>query len=253
MPEVLSGSMPGLSVAQIQQTVGSDLGYSLSNSRFKNAVIGWTREVLREMQLHDPLLRRLVVVDAPFSTIASQDNYDVRLEEAEGGFGWVNCQQILALTIPSLSARPLEPLHLEQYRNRSYDTTTDSVPYAWVALDQFRIKIVPKPDIVYSGFGDYIQDVPEITADAAFIDWIRTWDAVLMTGVRAHAYQWQYTQQPSVWIPQYRIYEDRLAELKMMERTTPRRPNRAVVTRALRSRRFPRDNSADVRWGRRYY
>lgn len=249
MPEVLVGSMPGLTVAKATVTMADLLGISTNNNRFKNAVKGWLNDTLQDIQLHDPKMRRTIVHDAPWTTIPGVAVYDVRATVENGGFGWDNCFEVVALVSPDVSTRPLEPLSLAQYRQRSYIMSDAGPSYGWVLLDQFRVRVVPIPDQAYSGTGDYYQDIPEITDPAAKVDWPRAWDAVLMQGLKYRGLEWLYTNQPGLWAKAYAIYQDRIAKLKLAERTTARRPGAAVSVRALRSRRrIPHDNSTDSRY-----
>jgi hypothetical protein len=251
MPEVLSGTQPGYLVDDIIRVMADLLGYNTGNTRFSNACKDWINDTLREMQLADPHNRRTIVHDAPAAVIADTHTYDVRDTEENGGFGWDNCFEVLALVIPEISTRPLEPLSIDQYRNRSFIQADSGPPYGWVMIDQFRVRFVPTPSEGYTGAGDYVQDIPKITSGQAKIDWPRAWDSILSDGVKYRGMEWQYTEQPGVWKTKELIYRERIKDWKMHDASPKQRPRKVVVTRALRSNRAtPRDNSTDRRfWG----
>jgi hypothetical protein len=255
---VMSGTQGGQTVGTIILHMADLLGMSSSNNRLKNMVKRWINSIIQEIQIADPKMRRTMVTDADFNLIADTENYDVRDTEENGGFGWTNCFEVLSLNIPSLTDRPLEPLSMQQYRNRSYALQNSGPSYSWVLMDQFRVKIVPTPDQAYAGVGDYYQDIPDVTAGGDLtekVDWPRAWDAVLLAGVEWKGMQWQHADDPRAWEGYRGIYAGAdgkgglIGSLKMHERTTGRVPNKAIVTRAIRSRqRIPHDRSADIRW-----
>ena len=71
---------------------------------------------------------------------------------------------------------------------------------------------------------------------------------MLLEGCAAHALKYAYTDQVAVWTPQYALYEKMISKWKQHERTTSKRPHRAIQTRFLRSKRYiPHDRSTDIR------
>lgn len=249
MPEVLSGSQPGLTPLLAYTEMGSLLGEDPEDSVFRTMVDCWIRAIVQDIQLRYPQLRRTTVHDADFTVVPGQAEYDVRASVADGGFGWDNCWQIWMLTIPEVASRPLEPLHLLQWRDRSYLPGDQGPSYGWVWLDQFRIRLIPAPDQAYVGKGDYFQDIPVPNGNSSqTIDWPRAWDACFREGLEYRAFKWQHQQQPSIWMPQYRIYQTALGRLWNMDQSNPVMPRQAIHTRTLRHRRhIIRDRSTDTR------
>lgn len=247
MPQVMEGTQPGMTVNTLLTRLGGQLGFNPDNQRFANLAKGWINTAILEIQLADPLMRKTVVMDADFNLIAGTSEYNVTLDPPDGGFGWTNCLEVLALVLPDVSSRPLECLHRDQYRQRSYEQGHSGPSYAWVAVNQTTIKVVPDPDQAYAGKGDYVQNIPQITDGNHQVAWPPAWDTVLWNGALYYGMQWRYQNQPSAWKTQWNIYQKLISDMKTHERTTPRRPHKAVSTRRLRTRRIPHDNSTDYR------
>ncbi len=249
MPEVLSGSMPGVTVADAMQIAADHCGYRIENDRFRTMVLSWIKAVIQRISAAHPMLRRTVVIDAPFTLVAGTSLYDVRKPVADGGFGWDNCYQVLTMRLPEVSSRSLEPMKIDQWYNRTALNSDQGPSYGWVLVDQFRIKMVPTPDQAYEGTGDYTQDLPVITSDGQTLDWVRAFDVSFREGILFEADRWQYREQPALWKGSEKRFEALVAEIGSIERTTNRRPSKAVVTRSLLSRRrIVRDRSTDQRY-----
>jgi hypothetical protein len=153
------------------------------------------------------------------------------------------------LKFQELESRVLERVTPEQYRYRGVLSADAGPPSYYVALDQFRIRIVPTPDVAYAGVGDYQQDIPQIANDGDRVDWPRAWDIVLLEGAMYRGYKWRSEQDPT-WMRQYKVFTDKLDQLKVGENILTREPGKVVMTRSRRGSVIPHDNSADVR--RRY-
>jgi hypothetical protein len=252
MPEVLEGSQTGLTVNNIIVLLAQDVGYNVGNTRFQGKVKNWINETLRDIQIQDPKMRRTVVHEATGNTIAGVAEYDVRKDPADGGFGWTNCREVLSLLVPLLSDLPLERIGLERFRSRGEALgSVTGPPHSFVIIDGFRIRMDPTPDGIWALTGDYIQNIPSITAGSAQIDWPREWDQVLMEGVRAHAYRVIHKENPAVWKVQWDIYQGFIQEIRHGDVATAERPRRVILTRGIRGRRYiPHDNSTDIRRGR---
>ena len=249
MSQVLDGTQAALTLASIQMRMANLLGQNPNSNRFKNLVLEWCNDTIQEIQLSDPELRRTVVHEAPFNVTSGNNEYDVRDTVENGGFNWPNCFEVLSIVIPDISTRPLEPMTLNQWRNRSYILSDTGPPYGWVMLDQFRIKLVPTPSGDYEGVGDYKQNIPTFSDAGAYIDWPRPWDSVLLKGVKARGKEWHFDDQPGAYLPAWRIYQDAIDDMSLHDRQTNRVPRRAIVTRHQRSRRHvASDNSTDYRY-----
>lgn len=247
MPEVLTGTQPGITVGDIQRQMADLLGYRPDQSRFANASLDWINNTLLHIQLHDPLMRRTVVQGASFSLVANVAEYDVRADVGNGGFGWSNCKEVHRVRFSMDSSVGIEPVTLAQHRRREFMNAATGPTVSVVLLDQFRLLFVPTPDQAYDGFGDYSQDIPKITDAAAKVDWPRQWDVVLLEGVKWRGYQW-HSPSDSTWKACLQVYEGMLSSLGQNEKDTPVRRARAVLTRRMRratmgrspNDRFPR-------------
>lgn len=235
MPEVLSGNHPRLTVADIKRAAADHVGVSIENARFSTAVGDWIRDTIREMQLRWPQLRRVCVFDAPFTLLEGESDYDVRDTEANGGFGWDNCYQVLRLKVPALSDLPLEALTPDQYRERGYLAEDSGPCSAWVEIDQYRIRVVPTPDQDYAGLGEYSQLIPIPEDGSQGVDWLHPWDVVLLEGVLFRAFRWNNPANPAEWVSQQRLWRERLDEMWKSE-VSQVMSQQATVTRNLRSR-----------------
>jgi hypothetical protein len=241
----LGGAPPGLPVRALLQRLSANLGYQVGNARFRAAAITWIQDTLLEIQLCDPKMRRVLVMEAAFTLEAGTEMYDVR----QAPFSWSNCYAVESLKIPDLDDRVLESVTPEQFRNRGILVADAGPPVYYVKVDQFRVRIVPTPSEDFAGTGDYQQDIPQIANDEDRVDWPRAWDIVLLEGAMYRGYKWRSEQDPT-WTRQYQIFRDLLKSLKTTEAVMTRTPGKAVLTRS-RSRGFiPHDNSADVRWRR---
>ncbi len=241
----LGGARPGMDVQRVLRRLSDNLGYRPNNPRFRAAAVTWIQDTLLEIQLADPKLQRVYVMDAPFTLTAGTADYDVRVAP----FGWSNCFAVGMLKISELQNRVLEYVNPEQYRYRGVLAADAGPPTYCVKLDQFRIRIVPTPDVAYPGFGDYQQDIPQIANDEDRVDWPRAWDIVLLEGAMYRGYKWRSEQDPT-WMRQYKVFEDKLNQMRTGENMLAREPGRVVMTRSRRGSVIPHDNSADVR--RRY-
>ena len=241
----LGGAKPGMAVKGILQRLSDNLGYRVDNSRFRAAAVTWIQDTLLEIQLADPKMQRVFVLDAPFTLEAGTADYDVRLAP----FSWGNCYAVNMLKLADFQYRVVEKVTPEQYRYRGTIPADSGPPGYYVAIDQFRIRIVPTPDIAYTGTGDYQQDIPQIANDDDRVDWPRAWDIVLLEGAMYRGYKWRSEQDPT-WMRQYKVFTDKLDQLKVGENILTREPGKVVMTRSRRGSVIPHDNSADVR--RRY-
>jgi len=241
----LSGARPGIDVKGLLQRLSDNLGYRVANPRFHSAAITWIQDTLLDIQLADPKLQRVFVMDAPFTLQPGVSDYDVRYAP----FSWTNCYAVSMLKFADLQNRVIERITPEQYRYRGTLTTDSGPPVYFVALDQFRIRIVPTPNMAQTGTGDYQQDIPQIANDEERVDWPRAWDIVLLEGAMYRGYKWRSEQDPT-WMRQYKVFTDKLDQLKTAENILTREPGRVVMTRSRRGSVIPHDNSADVR--RRY-
>lgn len=241
----LGGPKPGIAVSGLLQRLSDNLGYRTDNSRFRSAAVTWIQDTLLEIQLADPKLQRVYVMDAPFTLTSGVSDYDVR----QFPFGWSNCFAIGLIKIPSFNNRVLEAVSPEQYRYRGVLAADQGPPDYIVKLDQFRIRFVPTPSSDYVGVGDYQQDIPQIQNPEDRVDWPRSWDIVLLEGAMYRGYKWRSEQDPT-WTRQYRVFQDLLDKLASGERVMVREPGKVVMTRSRRGTVIPHDNSADVR--RRY-
>lgn len=246
--QVLEGSQPGLSVGEIILRVCDSTGENPDSHRLRNRVKRSANSILLDIQLQDPGRRRTIVYDAEFTTIAGTAEYDVRRPVEDGGFGWDNCFRVIRLIPDSASGLEWECIDAPTHRNRGSIDSSPGFPGSWVALDDTRVKLVPAPDSVISGVGDYYQDIPQITEDDQKVDWPRAWDSVLMAGVMFEETRAQDGDNVQKWMANYGIYQERLAKLKTMERATPRRSRTMVNQRNLRNRRvFAAGNDVDIR------
>jgi hypothetical protein len=234
-----------MAVRGLLQRLSDNLGYRTTNPRFHAAAITWIQDTLLEIQLADPKMQRVYVMDATFTLTAGESDYDVR----EAPFGWSNCFAVGMLKVPELQNRVLEIVTPEQYRYRGVLAADSGPPTYCVRLDQFRLKIVPTPDTAITGVGDYQQDIPQIINDDDRVDWPRAWDIVLLEGAMYRGYKWRSEQDPT-WTRQYKVFLDKLEQLKTGENLMTREPGKVVMTRSRRGSQIPHDNSADVR--RRY-
>lgn len=246
MPEVLAGARNTVTLAELRTRMSNFLGFSPNDNRLKGMVLEWLNEVLMEIQLNDPQMRRLKVVDAESTVPSGATTIDVRDSEDDGGFGWDNCEEVALLLIPGLSSKPIEPLTQDQYRNRSYESGLTGGPYSVAFVDQFRIRFDKVPDQDYAIVGDYFQYLPKVTDQAGGVDFPSAWNAALVQGVKAKGTEWLHQVQPGAYQPHVNRFDAKLSELRENERVTPVRPTTAVSVRSLRGRRIPRDNSTDV-------
>lgn len=248
-PLVISGSQDGLTASAILQQVAGEVGRNPQNDRFRNLVLGWINEVIRRVQLVDSKLRHTTVHQATVTFKRGVVQYEVTDSIANGGFGWTNCHEVLLLIIPAFSNLPLETVDLEDFRQRwETQNTVEGPPHTWVPLSKTRVRIYPTPDADYVGEGDYLQEQPSITDFQQQVSWPRTWDQVLIEGVRYHAFRNYLKDQRGIIRDQKQVYDEHMVALQDDERVTPVRPGRAVVTRRLRSRRYVyNDNSTDAR------
>lgn len=224
--------------------LSDQLGYQVTNPRFRAAAITWIQDTLLEIQLADAKMRRTMVLGASFTTESGTSDYDVR----QLPFGWSNCYAVAMLRFTDLNDKCLESVTPEQYRNRGVLAAESGAPGYFVKLDQFRVRFVPTPDQVYAGEGDYQQDIPQIANDDDRVDWPRAWDIVLQEGTLYRGFRWRSEQDPT-WGAQRRVFRELLAELKSTEAVMLREPGKCVVLRTRTRSVIPHDNSADV--GRR--
>jgi hypothetical protein len=243
----LSGQQSGLTVETIIQQMATSLGHSPDNGRFRSYVLRWINEILLDIQLCDPLMRRTTVHDAAFNLVGGTDTYDVRTA-APAGFGWGNCYSILRFAIPSLGSRMFEPITLDQYRSRNFLAADQGPPGEVVILDGFRVRFVPTPDQAYAGKGDYVQDIPQLATPTDRVDWPKAWDVILQLGVRYLGYQAFDSANVGSWLGAQRMYEARRDELKATELAAPEMPGRCITVRSRRHPGILHDNSRDIRW-----
>jgi hypothetical protein len=241
----LSGATPGLAVKDTLRRLSDNLGYQVTNSRFRAAAVTWIQDTLLEIQLADPKMQRTYVMDAAATLEAGTSDYDVR----QAPFSWSNCFAVSGIKVPELQNRVLERVTPEQYRNRGVLSADSGPPSYFVQLDMFRIRFAPTPNTALSVVGDYLQNIPQIANDDERVDWPRAWDIVLLEGSLYRGYKWRSEQDPT-WTRQYRVFRDLLTELKNGENITAREPGKVVLTRSRRGSVIPHDNSADVRWQR---
>lgn len=241
----LGGIVPGLKVAALLKRLGDNLGYQQTNARFAASALTWIQDTLLEIQLADPLLRRVLVMDAPFTVVQGQGDYDVR----QAPFNWTNCYAVLSLKFSEFDDRPLEPVTPEQYRARGVLAADQGLPGFFVKVDQFRIRIVPDPDQAYVGVGDYQQDLPSVANPDDRVDWPRAWDIVLLEGAMFRGYRWR-SEQDGTWVKQRAVFRDLLGSMRTTEAVATRAPGKVVLTRMRHRVVVPHDNSADVRWRR---
>ena len=238
----LGGATPGIAVSGLLQRLGDNLGYNTTNPRFRAAMISCIQDTLMEIQLADPMLRRVLVMDAAFTLEAGTDTYDVR----QAPFSWTNCYAVNMLKFPELQDRVLEAVTPEQHRHRGVLAGDEGEPTYFVKLDQFRVKIVPPPSDTYAGRGDYQQDIPQIANPDDRVDWPRAWDVLLLEGCMYRGYRWR-SEQDDTWLKQRSVFKEMLTNMKTTEAVTTRTPGRVVIDRARRRAIIPHDNSADIR------
>jgi hypothetical protein len=243
VPEVLSGEQPGLTVGEIQQQMADMFGHPSNSARYRNMVGRWINLIALDIQLKDPHNRRFTVHQAPITLISGTAEYDVRRSTDDGGWGWDNCYEILTLVLPDLSPVPLEPIWLDQWRQRAIRVDTTGPSVSAVMLDQFRVRIDPTPDQAYTGHGDYRQNVPRITDSGAYIDWPRAWDVALLEGVTWKALMQDEPGNVAAWRTQKHVYEEAREAIRRHDLTGGQVPVQAVVLRTRRSRRMFHDNS----------
>lgn len=240
----LSGARPGMDVSGLIRRLSDALGYKTDNPRFRSAAITWIQDTLLELQLADPKLQRVYVMEATVTLTSGQADYDVRTD-----WGWTNCYAVGLVKIAELENRVLERVNPEEYRYRGVITAASGPPQYMVVLDQFRVRMVPTPSQSYTAYGDYQQEIPQIGQDNDRIDWPRAWDIVLLEGALYRGYKWR-SEQDRVWVTQRQVFRDLLNELKTGEKILARQPGKVVMTRSRRGTVVPHDNSSDVR--RRY-
>jgi hypothetical protein len=244
----LEGTQPGLTWGTIQAILTEEFGYSSNDTRFLNLALNQYNRALLDISKDFPSIRRFNVHDATVTISDGVSTYDVRNTTENGGWGWDGCVEILSIVIPDLQRIPLELMTIEQWRPRMDLNVEEGRPWGAVIIDNYNVRLVPTPQEDLTGTGDYRVESPRITDSGDRPDWPAGWDLVALMGAEAYLSK---SHRPRVPVATMAEYQMELSKIRRGEFGPRQRPDRAVVTRALRSRRFiPHDNSTDYGWRR---